>query len=38
MTQAEEGTTDTPSSDIAEQGAATTGPAVTNDVDVVTSE
>ena len=29
---------DTPSSDIAEQGAATTGPAVTNDVDVVTSE
>lgn len=38
QTQAEEGTTDTPSSDIAEQGAATTGPAVTNDVDVVTSE
>ena len=33
QTQAEEGTTDTPSSDIAEQG-----PAVTNDVDVVTSE
>ena len=38
QTQAEEGTTDTPSSDIAEQGAADTGPAVTNDVDVVTSE
>lgn len=36
--QAEEGTTDTPSSDIAEQGANNVAPAVTDDVDVVTSE
>lgn len=33
-----EGTTDTPSSDIAEQGAESTPPAVTDDLDMITSE